>query len=114
LLYDQTALDAAWDLVRDWTAGERQSLRDRVPKSALQTTFRNTTVLALARQMLAIARAGLRARSNTDAQGRDESRFLEPIEWILRDGCTPAEEMLARYRDEWGQKTDPLFLEYAF
>ena len=35
LLYDQTSLDAAWDLVKDWTAEERQALRDAVPRTAL-------------------------------------------------------------------------------
>ena len=35
LLYDQTALDAAWDVVKDWTAEERDSLRNGVPRTAL-------------------------------------------------------------------------------
>jgi glutamate--cysteine ligase len=114
LLYDATSLDAAWDLVRDWTAEERQSLRDTVPRSALQTPFRNATVLQLARQTLAIARAGLQRRACHDPKGQDETIFLEPVEAILNDGCTPAQEMLARYHGEWGERTDPLFTEFAF
>jgi glutamate--cysteine ligase len=114
LLYDTTSLDAAWDLVKNWTAQERQTLRDRVPRSALHTPVGNTTVLEVAKQALAIAQAGLKRRAFTDAKGRDESHFLEPLAAILRDGCTPAEEMLARFRGEWGGRTDPLFTEYAF
>ncbi|HJZ44488.1 MAG TPA: glutamate--cysteine ligase [Hyphomicrobiaceae bacterium] len=114
LLYDQGALDAAWDLVKDWSAQERQGLRDAIPKTALRTPFRRTSVLELARQTLAISRAGLKRRAFTDASGDDETKFLEPVEAILASGCTPAEEMLARYETDWGRSTDPLFREYAF
>jgi glutamate--cysteine ligase len=114
LLYDQTALDAAWDLVKDWTAEERQALRNAVPRTALRTPFRRTTVLEIARQAHGIARAGLKRRARLDAKGQDESIFLEPIEAILESGLTPAEEILARYEGEWARSTDPLFRDYAF
>jgi glutamate--cysteine ligase len=114
LLYDQTSLDAAWDLVKDWSAEERQALRDTVPKTALATPFRGTTVLELARQVLAISRAGLRRRALANAKGEDESIFLEPVEAILRDGLTLADEILLRYERDWGRRTDPLFSDYAF
>jgi glutamate--cysteine ligase len=114
LLYDQTSLEAAWDLVKDWSVEERQGLRDAVPKTALKTPFRRTGVLELARQVLAISRAGLKRRALTNGAGDDETRFLEPVETILASGLTPAEEMLKRYEAEWGRSTDPLFREYAF
>ncbi|KAB2911220.1 MAG: glutamate--cysteine ligase [Hyphomicrobiaceae bacterium] len=114
LLYDQTALDAAYDLVKNWSAEERQALRDAVPKSALHTPLRRGKVLDVAREALAIAKAGHRRRALRNTKGEDESLFLEPIEAILQQGCTPAEEMLARYESEWGRRTDPLFTEYAF
>ena len=114
LLYDQTSLDAAWDLVKDWTTEERQGLRDAIPKTALRTPFRRTSVLELARQTLAISRAGLKRRALKDAGGADETKFLEPVEAILANGRTFAEEMLARYDGEWGRSVDPLFREYAF
>jgi glutamate--cysteine ligase len=114
LLYSSASLDAAWDLVKDWSAAERQALRDTVPRSALRTPFRNGSLLDVAREALAISTAGLKRRGILDAQARDETRFLEPIEVILREGCTPAEEMLARFNGEWGRSTAPLFTEYAF
>jgi glutamate--cysteine ligase len=114
LLYDRTALDAAWDLVRDWSAEERQALRDSVPRAGLVTPFRGGTVLDVAREALAIARAGLARRGLNDAQGNDETRFLEPVEAILRVGLSPAQEMLARYDGTWGRSVTPLFTEYAF
>jgi glutamate--cysteine ligase len=114
LLYDRTSLDAGWDLVKDWSAEERQTLRDGVPKLALNMHFRGTTVLDLAKQVLAIAQAGLQRRGLRNSKGEDERPYLEPIETILREGCTPAEEILSRYHSAWGQRTDPLFTEYAF
>jgi glutamate--cysteine ligase len=114
LLYDQTSLDAAWDLVKDWTAAERQGLRDAVPRTALRTPFRHTTVLELSRQVLAIAQAGLQRRAFANAKGQDERVFLEPVEAILREGMTPADEILLRYERDWGRRTDPLFSDYAF
>ncbi len=114
LLYDQTSLDAAWDLVKDWTAEERQGLREAVPRTALRTPFRRTTVLELARKSLEIAQAGLQRRAFANAKGADERIFLEPVEAILREGMTPADEILLRYERDWGRRTDPLFSDYAF
>ena len=114
LLYDHTSLDAAWDLVKTWTAEERQLLRDQVPLSALDTPLRKTKVLEIARQAVAIAAAGLERRRRLNAKGEDERRFLEPVEAIVREACTPAEEILARYEGEWGRSAAPLFIQYAF
>ena len=85
-----------------------------MPKSALRTRLRSGTVLDVARQALAIAKSGLQRRAILNAKGADESIFLEPLEAILREGCTPAEEMLLRFEREWGARIDPLFVEYAF
>jgi glutamate--cysteine ligase len=114
VLYDADALDGAWDLIKDWSAEERQQLRDAVPRTALATPFRGGSVLELARRLCQLARAGLKRRAVRNARGQDEGVFLEPVEEILRQGRTVAEEMLARYGQEWGGSTDPLFREYAF
>jgi glutamate--cysteine ligase len=114
LLYDRVSLDAAWDLVRGWSAEERQALRDGVPRTGLGTPIRGGTVLDVAREAFAIARAGLARRGLRDAQGNDETRYLEPVGAILREGISPAQEMLARYETDWGRSVAPLYKEYAF
>jgi glutamate--cysteine ligase len=114
LLYVRVSLDAAWDLVKDWTAEERQALRDAIPRTGLATPFRRTRVLEIARSALAIAKAGLARRAVVDPRGNDETRFLAPVEFILREGLSPAEEMLARYGSAWGGNVRPLYTEYAF
>ncbi len=97
LLYDAEALDAANRLVADWTAAERQALRDAVPRSALATPFRSGTARDLAREVLAIARGGLKRRGRLDAQGRDEGVHLDVLDEIVASGKTLAERLLADF-----------------
>ena len=114
LLYDDMALDAAEDLVRDWTPEERHWLRDTVPAQGLGTPFRGTTALELARQALAIARSGLARRARIDWGGSDEARYLEPLVRIAADGRTLAEARLDDYRGRWEGSVDRVFVEHAF
>ena len=114
LLYDQTALDAASDLIRDWTIEEMMSLRDAVPRQALKTPFRKTTLQQIALQVLEISRMGLKNRRRQTAFTDDESLFLDPLFEIARSGQTPAEELLANYHGRWAGSVDPVFDEYAY
>jgi glutamate--cysteine ligase len=110
LLYDSQALEAAWDLVKDWSAEERQRLRDEVPRQGFNAAIRERKVRGLARDMIALARAGLKRRHRLDyGSGQDESYFLDPIEEIVERGQTPAEVLLARYRGEWNGSVEPVF-----
>ncbi len=114
LLYDTEARTAAWDLVKDWTDEERQTLRDEVPKTALKTPFRNQTVGDIASEVLCMSHRGLKNRKRLDNVGMDESHFLQPIFQTAESGLTPAEELLAAYYRLWGESVDPVFTEYAY
>lgn len=114
LCYDTTALDAAWDLVKDWTEEERETMRRDVPRTGLATPFRGETVGDLARRVLAIARKGLERRGYRDAIGRDETRFLEQLEEIAANGRSQAQVMLEAYAGRWGKRVEPVFEEYAY
>jgi glutamate--cysteine ligase len=114
ILYDQAALDAAWDMVKDWTCEERATLRASVPTLAFQAPFRGRRVLDLAREMLAISQAGLRARARKDAGGMTEEGFLQPLAELVGRGYTRAEELLHRWRNEWDRDFSRLFTEYNF
>ena len=114
LLYDTVALDAAWDLVKDWTAEERAGLRAGVPRHALRTPFRNGTVQDVAREVLAIARDGLARRARNDNWGDDETHFLDTLFAIAESGQTPADELLERFHGEWAGSVDPVFRDYAY
>lgn len=114
ILYHQPSLDAAYDMVRDWTEEERDDLRTNVARQGLATPFRKGRVQDLARDMVALAREGLAARGNTDGTGADEQIFLKPLEDTLATGRTPAEELLDKFHNSWGGSVDPVFKENAY
>lgn len=109
LLYDGAALTAAEKLITGWTAEERAALRREVPRMALDTQFRGAPLNDYARDMVAIARDGLRRRARRDADGRDETLYLEPLETILLDGRSPADHWLADWKTEWHSSVRPVF-----
>jgi glutamate--cysteine ligase len=114
LLYDDAALDAAWDLVKDFSMDERNALRDGVPKLALHVPFRNGTLRDLAREALKISAAGLQRRAVHNPQGADESRFLDPVIDVVESGQTAAERKLALFHGEWQGDIDRVFREFAY
>jgi glutamate--cysteine ligase len=114
LLYDQVALDAAWDLVKGWTQAQREQLRNDVPAQAFAAIVNGQSVRDLTRQALAIARDGLKRRARIDAGGRDETTYLDPLDALVARGETVADQMLARFHGAWGGKIDPIFNEYAY
>ncbi|MEO1092888.1 MAG: glutamate--cysteine ligase [Pseudomonadota bacterium] len=114
LLYHPASLDAAADLVTDWTAEEREGLRRDVPRFGLKTPFRGGALKAVAQRVVGLAEAGLRARGHHDIDGLDERKYLEPLLVIADSGRTPAEEKLARYHGPWAESVDPIFTHYAF
>lgn len=114
LLYDQSALDAAWDLVKSWSAAERQALRDAVPREGLSARIAGHSVHEIARETLRIAREGLEARGVIDRLGRDETRFLDPLEQIVATGTNRAQALLALYHGRWQGSVLPVFEECAF
>ncbi|WP_298576645.1 glutamate--cysteine ligase [uncultured Luteimonas sp.] len=114
LLYDDAALDAAWDLVRDFTRQERHALRDGVPRDALKLPFRGGSVRDLARETLRIAAAGLERRARHNARGEDERDFLSPLLETVEAGQTPAEYKLALFHGEWNGDIDRVFREFAY
>jgi glutamate--cysteine ligase len=114
LLYDNDALEAAWDLVKDWKENERQALRDSVSRQALRTPFRRETIRDIALRALAISRKGLEARNVEDWEGRNETHFLDGLDEVAQTGITAADAMLAKFHGEWGGSIDPIFDEKAY
>lgn len=114
LLYDDTALDAAWDLVKDFTLEELHALRNGVPRHAFKLPFRKGTVLDVARQALQISAHGLARRARLNEIGSDETMFLSPLMELVEAGETPAERKLALYHGVWGGSVDPVFREFAY
>ncbi|PZU16227.1 MAG: glutamate--cysteine ligase [Citromicrobium sp.] len=102
LLYDQGALDAAWDLVKHWTMEEREALRGAVPRLALDAPIPGGRKLGdIASEVLAIARSGLSARARFNSGGDNETGFLEALDEIAASGKVPAQRLLDSYHGEW-------------
>ncbi|GLK56094.1 glutamate--cysteine ligase [Methylopila capsulata] len=114
LLYDQQSLDAAWELVKDWTAEERQSLRDDVPREGLKARIRNRSALDVARDALALADDGLARRAKVNLFGDDERIHLAPLLRVVEDEATLADALLAKFHGPWGGRVDPVFSEFAY
>ncbi len=114
LLYDSATLDAAYDLVKDWTAEERQNLRDEVPRLALKAQCHGRSVQDISKDVLALAREGLRRRARNDAKGNNESVYLDPLFAIAESGRTEAEEQLALYHGAWRGSVEPIFDTFVF
>jgi glutamate--cysteine ligase len=114
LLYDRNALDAAHDLVADWTAAERDAMRAEVPRLGLDTRIRSRTLRDVALEVLDFAREGLHRRACRDQAGEDETHFLDALFSIAGSGRTPASELLDDLANRWGGGLDRIYDEYAY
>jgi glutamate--cysteine ligase len=114
IFYCDAALEAAWSLVKNWTAEDRESLRLSVPVLGLRAPIRGCTAREIAQAALAISRQGLKSRGKLDAAGEDETHFLSELDDIAATGVTPAERLLERYRTEWGRDLRRVFEACAY
>jgi glutamate--cysteine ligase len=114
LLYDDAALEAAWRLVKPWSAEEREALRNGVPKAGFAMAFRDTTVREIAREAVRYSRLGLKNRRKINAKSQDETLYLAPLEAIVSTGRTVADDLLQRYHGRWAGDIDRIFEEFAF
>ena len=101
-------------MVKGWSAQERQKLRDDVPRLGFKAEIGNRSVLMLAEEMVRLASQGLTRRQRLDRNGRDETRYLRPLEESVARGLTPAEEMLEKFHTKWKGSVEPGFDEYSY
>ena len=114
LLYDDAALEAAWQLVKEWSADERHEMRQRVPELALETPIGGVTLREIAQDAVKIAADGLKARRRLNSKGEDETGFLDFAEETAASGRVPADELLAKFEKSWGGDIKRIYDEYAF
>lgn len=111
LLYDEAALTAATALVERTPWQEFAALRDVVPSHGLTTPWHGSTLRSLAREVIRIAAAGLKARARCDEAGQDESTYLAPLEEIAAGAPSPAERALERFDGPWQRDVRSFFLD---
>jgi glutamate--cysteine ligase len=68
----------------------------------------------LAREALAISRAGLASRGARDAQGHDEGVYLDLLDERVAFGRTQADNWLGLYDGEWGGDLSRIYEAAAY
>ncbi|SPH20035.1 Glutamate--cysteine ligase EgtA [Ascidiaceihabitans donghaensis] len=116
LMYDQGALDAAWDICKGWDAETREALRVAASEDGLQAQVGNINMHDLAREAVALSDAGLKARARAGAGGMvpDETHFLNALHESIESGKTPADELLDQYNGDWNGDLTRVFPEYSY
>lgn len=116
MCYEQSSLDAAWDLAKDWDAETREGLRVAASEQGLQGSFNGIKLHDLARECVSIADAGLKARARPGAGGLipDETHFLNALKESVESGRTPADELLEKYHGEWGGDLSRIYSGYSY
>ena len=115
LLYDDQALDAAWELVKHWSIDARETLRRDVPRLALDTVTPDGEPLQqFASRVLDIAAGGLTRRARLNSAGDNEGGFLDPLREVVATGMTPADRLLAKYHGEWNGDVARIYEEMSF
>ena len=116
LMYDQSALDGAWDLVKGWDAETREELRIAASTHGLQAEVGGLKMHDLAREAVALSEAGLRARARPGAGGLvpDETHFLNALRDSIETGRVPADDLLADYHGPWNGDLSRIYAEYSY
>ena len=111
LCYDQTSLDAAWDLVKGWDAETRENLRIAASQNGLNASVEGINLSNVAKEVVALAHHGLEARERQGANGllANETHFLNALHDTLASGKSPADELVDLYNTEWQQDVAPIF-----
>ncbi len=116
LCYDQTALDAAWDLGKRFDAETRQEMLVAASVDGLSAKVNGIKIIDVAREAVAIAHSGLKARAIVGAGGMvpDETHFLNALHESIESGQAPADELLSRYHGAWDGDVKRVFGEYSY
>lgn len=114
VLYDSASLAAAWDLCKDWDIADHERLRADVTRLGLKAEIGGRTVQDVAKDVLAIARAGLKARNRLSGGMVDETGYLAELDQIAETGVTPAERLLELYETRWNRDAGRVFEDFAY
>ncbi len=116
LMYDQSALDAAWDIAKRFDAETRDEMRIEASVRGLDAVAGGYKMHDLARELVAISEAGLKARAMPGAGGLlpDETHFLSALKESVETGKVPADELLEKYHGEWAGDLTRIYREYSY
>ena len=113
LLYDESSLAAAEAAMLEHSWHDYLQLRAAVPALALGAPLGTETIRRLTRDLVVIAKGGLKSRAFLDQQGKDETSYLEPIQAIAEGEPTQAEHWLSKYEGDWAGDASKMLIEGA-
>ena len=114
VLYDADALEAAWALAKGWSREDREALRVDSARLGLKAQVAGRPLQAVARDLVAIARAGLARRARPGGGDADETPHLQPLEEIADTGFTQADRLLDLYHGPWEGDVRHAYTELAY
>jgi len=116
LMYDQSALDAAWDICKNWDAETREQWRVMASIGGIHAEVGGRPMLDLAAEVLEVAKAGLAARAKVEPGGplADEIPYLRALEETVQTALSPADELLQKYNGVWGRDISRIYDEYSY
>ena len=116
LMYDQSSLDAAWDLAKGWDYETREAMRVAASVDGLAADVAGVNMRQLSAKVLDIAEAGLKTRAREGAGGLlpDETHFLNALKETLDTGETPADELIRRFNSDWNGDVTRVFADYSY
>ena len=108
ILYDQDCLEAAEKICKNWNFNDIKNLSQEVSVSGLNTRIKNSNLLDLSKEFIAISKEGLRKRGIRDSAGQDETGYVGVLEEIVTLGKTPAETMIDNFTNKWNEDINKL------
>ena len=116
ICYDQSSLDAAWDIVKNWDEDDRENLRVAAAKDGLNGSVGNKKLIDLAKETVQISENGLEKRAKASSNGlhSDESLFLESLKENIEKRKSSADELLEKYHGSWNRDLTKIFEEYSY
>jgi len=114
LLYDPAAQAAAWDLCKGWSIADHDRLRLDAARLGLKAQIAGRSAQDVARDVLVIAREGLKRRARLSGGLTDETSYLAELDAIADSGVTPAERWLALFNGPWGGELAPIYEAAAY
>jgi glutamate--cysteine ligase len=116
LTYDQEALDAAYDLCKNWDTETREQWRVAASVDGLQAKVGGQSMHDIARECIKIAELGLKNRAMPGAGGMvpDETHFLNALKDSVETGKTPADELLEQYHGAWNGDLSKIYGEFSY
>ncbi len=103
LLYDASALDAAWDMIKGWSVEEKQTLHDEVPRLGFNAEINGRKVVDIAYEAIVIAKEGLRRRAIRTKNGTDETHYLGWLLSLTKSRQTVSDQLMmqAKYSSDF-------------